>query len=103
MIEKCNKENEMEIFLKREFESILDKIENTDIREKVVKAWLLAAKQGGWTVKEIQRIPFTLLTNTYGINLIDHTLAVTRGASGLAEAIIFSYPTMPFEINWDFL
>ena len=103
MIEKCTKDNEMEIFLKREFESILNKIENADIREKIIKAWILAADKGGWSVKEIQRIPFTLLTKNEGINLFDHTLAVTRGAAGLAEAIIFSYPVKPFDINWDFL
>lgn len=103
MIEKYTKNNEMEIFLKKEFESIINKIENADIREKIIKAWILAADKGGWSVKEIQRIPFTLLTKNKGINLFDHTLAVTRGAAGLAEAIIFSYPVKPFEINWDFL
>ena len=103
MIEKCTKDNGMEIFLKREFESILNKIENADIREKIIKAWILAADKGEWSVKEIQRIPFTLLTKNEGVNLFDHALAVTRGAAGLAEAIIFSYPVKPFDINWDFL
>ena len=51
----------------------------------------------------MDKIPFTLLTETRGINLIEHTIAVTEGAWGLAQAIKENYREIPFEINFDWL
>ena len=93
----------MEEFFRKKFENILGMINNDDLKEKTVKAWAEAAKEGGWSEDEIEKIPFTLLTDTKGINLIEHTIAVTMGAYGLAKAIESTYKKMPFEINYDFL
>lgn len=93
----------MKDFFKERFKKILDMIESSDLQEKTVNAWVSAAKEGGWSIEEIDKIPFTLLTDTKGINLIEHTIAVTLGAYGLAKAIESTYKVMPFEINYDFL
>ena len=93
----------MEQFIRKAFAVILDKIQNEDIREKTVQCWVMAADDGGWKPEQILDIPFTLLTETRGINLVEHTVAVTLGAAGLAKAITETYTTMPFEINWDYL
>ena len=85
------------------FNQQLSKINDTDLREKVVEIWVNAADQGGWQPEELEKIPFTLLTETKGINLIEHTIAVTEGALGLATAIKENYREMPFEINFDWL
>jgi hypothetical protein len=84
------------------FASVLDRIENADLRGKVVKTWLLACQRGGWnSVDEILKMPFTLLTNCHGINFIHHTIAVTEGAYGLAKAQEKTYAKLPYKIDYD--
>lgn len=95
---------EMKDYFEGRFNKFLEKISDEDIRIKTIHAWVMAAEEGGWTsAEEIENIPFTLLTDTRGINFIEHTLAVTSGAEGLALSLIENYRTMPFEINFDFL
>ncbi len=81
----------------------LEKIKDLNLRAKVIEIWVSTAKKAGWQPHELEKIPFTLLTQTKGINLIEHTIAVTEGALGLATAIKENYKEMPFEINFDWL
>ena len=84
------------------FESILTRIEDADLRKKTVRAWTLACERGGWkSVAELQAVPFTLLTNTRGVNFIEHTIAVTEGAYQLAVAQEQAYREMPYAIDHD--
>jgi len=85
------------------FRKQLDTIGDLSLREKVVEIWVLAAEKGGWSADDLEKIPFTLLTETHGINLIEHTQAVTEGALGLARAIQETGTSPPFEINQDWL
>jgi putative nucleotidyltransferase with HDIG domain len=85
------------------FRKQLDKIGNLSLRKTVVQIWVEAAEKGGWSPEDLEDIPFTLLTETKGINLIEHTIAVTDGALGLAHAIQDAYTVLPFEINRDWL
>jgi len=84
------------------FRKQLEKIDNPELRQKTVDIWVTAAEKGGWNPDDLEQIPFTLLTETHGINLIQHTVAVTEGALGLARAIQ-SNCTLPFEIDLDLL
>jgi putative nucleotidyltransferase with HDIG domain len=90
-------------YFERVFADILAKIPTADIQTKTVAAWVLAAEEGGWNAADIENLPFTLLTDTKGINLVEHTRAVTLGAAGLALAMKNTYKAMPFEINDDYL
>jgi len=84
------------------FHDQLSSIENEELRSKTVAVWVEAAKQGGWeSIEELEAMPFTLLTKTHGINLIQHTIAVTEGALALADAQMEAYEKMPYEINLD--
>lgn len=84
------------------FASILGRIEDQELRAKVVKAWGMACERGGWeTVDELKAMPFTLLTNTRGLNFIEHTVAVTEGAFGLAKAQEAAYRKVPYRIDYD--
>ncbi len=86
------------------FEEYLDQITDRELREKVVLTWVSGCEQGGWEeVSELEEMPFTLLTNTQGINFIEHTLAVTRGAIELARAQQRHYARLPYSINFDWL
>ena len=70
----------------------LDLIENAELREKVVDAWVTGCERGGWeSVKQLSDMPFTLLTECHGINFIEHTVAVTLGAWALARAQVDAY------------
>lgn len=89
--------------IKKLFDRQLTKIKDSELREKVVAIWVDAAKEGGWKPQELAEIPFTLLTDTKGINLIEHTIAVTEGALGLEQAMRENYAKMPFETNRDWL
>lgn len=93
----------MENYFKECFKDILDKIKDEKLRDQTVKAWVMAAEEGGWKSEEIEKIPFTLLTETEGVNLIEHTRAVTYGAAALANAIKDNYAKMPFEVNMDYI
>ncbi|MBN1352951.1 HD domain-containing protein [candidate division KSB1 bacterium] len=86
------------------FEDLLVQIENRELAEKVVQTWVLACKQGNWNnVEDLKKIPFTLLVDVQSINFIEHTIAVTEGAIGLARAQISNYQTMPYSIDIDAL
>jgi len=84
------------------FKDQLAKISDRELREKTVDIWTAAAEEGGWEPDDLEKIPFTLLTPTHGINLVQHTIAVTEGALGLADAIL-SNSQPPYEIDHDLL
>jgi putative nucleotidyltransferase with HDIG domain len=84
------------------FAKQLAKISDPDLREKVVEVWLLGCERGGWeSVDDLKKMPFTLLTDTRGINFIEHTIAVTEGALALAKAQIDAYGELPYRIDMD--
>ncbi|MFO7767490.1 MAG: HD domain-containing protein [bacterium] len=84
------------------FGSLLERIRDEGMRDKTVDAWLMACEEGGWEeLAQVRRMPFTLLTDCGGIGFIEHTLAVTWGALGIAEGQQRSYETMPYEVDRD--
>ncbi|MEO0005782.1 MAG: HD domain-containing protein [candidate division WOR-3 bacterium] len=88
--------------IERLFEPQLKRIGDKNLRTQVVEVWVQAAKEGGWgSIEELLNMPFTLLTDTKGINIVEHTIAVTEGALALAQAQINSYKSMPYKINLD--
>jgi putative nucleotidyltransferase with HDIG domain len=93
----------MKEYFEKAFAPVLERIQDQDLKEKTVLCWVRAAEEAGWTEKDLDEIPFTLLTETEGITLIEHTLAVTMGAAGLAEAMQKYYKKMPLDINMDYL
>jgi len=88
--------------IERLFSAQLAKIRNEDVRRKVVEAWTLGCERGGWeSVDALMRMPFTLLTDTRGVNFIEHTIAVTEGALALARAQVDTYRELPYTIDFD--
>ena len=84
------------------FQAQLVRIKDDDLRAKTVAAWVEAARLGGWrTVEELKAMPFTLLAETRGLSIIEHTIAVTEGACGLARAQLDAYGSMPYQIDMD--
>lgn len=86
------------------FSELTGQIKDRALADKVIQVWEECAKEGKWqNFDELCEIPFTLLTETDGVNLIEHTIAVTKGAIGIAKAMLSTYKKMPFEINMDWL
>ena len=81
---------------------MLDLIGDTELRRKVVDAWMLGIEQGGWeSVDQLREMPFTLVADTRGIGFIEHTLTVTRSAVGIAKSQMACYAKMPYKIDMD--
>jgi len=85
MVEKDN--------IAKAFSKELQWIKDKDLKEKVLKVWEKAAKQGNW--KSLDDAPFTLLIENSG-KLIDHTKRITN----LAKAV---YDQRNEKINLDYL
>ena len=84
------------------FKDQLEQIKDKDLREKVVRTFVLACERGNkGSIEELRNMPFTLLTDTHGVNFIEHTIAVTEGAAALGRAQAESYTALPYKINFD--
>ncbi len=84
------------------FDEHLGRIKNENLRKQVVDIWVQGCEEGGWeSLDQLRQMPFTLLTETHGVNFIEHTLAVTEGAIGLAEAMQKHYAHLPHAIDFD--
>jgi putative nucleotidyltransferase with HDIG domain len=88
--------------IKEMFGAQLASIKDENIQNKVVKTWFLGCQRGGWKkIEDLYDMPFTLLTETHGVSFVEHTIAVTDGAMGLALSQIENYREMPYEIDMD--
>jgi len=88
--------------IERIFKDQLKKIKDDTIREKVVQTWVKGCSRGKWeSIEQLKKMPFTLLVDTRGVNFIEHTIAVTEGAAGLARAQQNNYHSIPYEIDFD--
>ena len=84
------------------FGTQLRKIKKKEVREQVIQAWLLGCERGGYQkVTQLKKMPFTLLTETKGVNFIEHTIAVTEGAVALAKVQEKAYRKLPYKIDMD--
>ena len=84
------------------FGELLNQIGDNDLRAKTVSIWVEGCRQGGWeTMDQLKKIPFTLLTDTHGVSFVEHSIAVAKGAIGLAKAQAETYDTMPYNIDMD--
>jgi putative nucleotidyltransferase with HDIG domain len=84
------------------FKNELAIIQDSDVRNKVIEAWVKGCEMGGWdSVDELHQMPFTLLTDTHGVSFIEHTKVVTWGAYHLAQAQERNYEELPYAIDYD--
>ncbi len=86
------------------FRKQLDAIQDSGLRDRVVKTWVASCRKGGWaSMESLKSMPFTLLVQTRGISFIEHTIAVTEGAAALARAQEEAYKKVPYALRWDYL
>jgi putative nucleotidyltransferase with HDIG domain len=77
-------------------------IKDPELKEKTITVWLKAMKEGGWTVDDLQQMPFTLLIEETPVNIIEHTRAVTLSSVEIAEVMIEEYKGK-VSLNRDYL
>lgn len=88
--------------IRRIFAAQLEKVRDEALRELVVSIWAAGCERGGWeSVRELEAMPFTLLTDCHGVSFIEHVIAVTEGALALAKAQIDVYAEVPYPIDLD--
>lgn len=66
-------------------------IQDAGLQEKTITVWLEAMAKSGWTVEDLQDMPFTLLIRHTPINIISHTRAVTQCSLKIAEVLMEEY------------
>lgn len=69
----------------------INKIKNEKLKEKVILTWEQGIKEGGWKIKDLEKIPFTLLIKDTKINLIQHTRAVINTSYEAAKILMEIY------------
>jgi putative nucleotidyltransferase with HDIG domain len=84
------------------FAAQLARIGDPALSSKVIAVFAEACALGNWTdPADLRALPFTLLTDCRGVNFVEHTIAVTEGAIGLAEGQTKHYARMPYAIDMD--
>ncbi|HEY3295850.1 MAG TPA: HD domain-containing protein [bacterium] len=60
-------------------------ITDLDLRQKTIAVFQDALTMGGWSVDDLERIPFTLLIPNCEVSLLAHTRSVVQTALKIAE------------------
>ena len=69
----------------------INKIKDKKLKEKVILVWEQGIEEGGWKIKDLEKIPFTLLIKDTKINLIQHTRAVINTSYEAAKVLMDIY------------
>lgn len=77
-------------------------LEDSELKEKAVTVWVEAVKKSGWTIDDLQQMPFTLLIESTTVNIIEHTRAVVLCSLEIHKVLKESYEER-IEINRDYL
>lgn len=68
-----------------------DYIKDAELKEKVLTVWEEALSLGGFSVADLQRIPFTLLAENVSISFLEHVRTVCKMCRAMAEILIGMY------------
>jgi len=68
-----------------------DLIKDEDLKARVLSVWEDALHDGGFTIDDTKRIPFTLLADDVPITFLEHVRTVCRMCHAMAEVLIDAY------------
>jgi putative nucleotidyltransferase with HDIG domain len=69
----------------------INKIKDASLRDLTLTVWADAVARGGWSLSDLDAMPFTLLIKKVKVSLIEHTRAVTRTSLQIAEVLNETY------------
>ncbi len=75
---------------------------NENLRDKCLDVWVEAMTIGGWTIEDLEQIPFTILIPDCSISFRQHVQAVTQVAIKSAEVLSQFYQKY-FNLNMDYI
>jgi len=77
-------------------------IKNYSLRSKSLNVWSEAMTTGGWSIKDLEEIPFTLLIPDCTVSFRQHVQAVTQVALKSAEVLSQFYAKY-YSLNIDYI
>jgi putative nucleotidyltransferase with HDIG domain len=69
----------------------LSLIKNAALRDKVVAVWEEALEAGGYTLEELNEVPFTLMSDHVSVTFLEHVRAVCQMCVAMADVVSGSY------------
>jgi hypothetical protein len=69
----------------------INEIQDAALREKVIDVWVDALETGGWTMPELQAIPFTLLAGDIDMRFLEHVRTCARMSIALHDVLKDAY------------
>ncbi len=69
----------------------LSLIKDESLRDKVIAVWAEALEAGGFTLEELDRVPFTLLSDHTNVTFLEHVRAVCQMCVSMADVVLRSY------------
>ncbi len=91
----------MKTSLKELFPEI-ERIRDADLKDRTLETLADAIEIGGWTVEQLDSIPFTLLIKDTKVSFLQHTRSVTRMSMACADIAAEQYGAY-FRLNYDYL
>lgn len=77
-------------------------IQDPELRQKTEKCLEMGSEKGGWSLSDLEKIPFTLLIPDCPVSIVQHTRAVTRLSLAACESFTQEYNRY-YTLNRDFL
>jgi putative nucleotidyltransferase with HDIG domain len=69
----------------------LSLIKDPSLRDKVIAVWEEALGTGGFTLQELNQVPFTLLSDQVSVTFLEHVRAVCQMCVAMAGVVSGSY------------
>jgi putative nucleotidyltransferase with HDIG domain len=69
----------------------LSLIKDPSLRDKVIAVWEEALRTGGFTLQELNQVPFTLLSDQVSVTFLEHVRAVCQMCVAMAGVVSGSY------------
>src|SRR3990172_6986377 len=66
-------------------------IHNDDLRRKAIAVWEEALATGGWTVDDLAKMPFTLLTEGVQVSFAEHVSTVAKLCIAMDDVLRRAY------------
>jgi hypothetical protein len=77
-------------------------INDDELRKRVLSVWEDALQQGGWKLKDLEEMPYTLLVEDVDITFPEHVRTVCRLCIAMEKVLLDAYGDR-YEINHDTL
>lgn len=80
----------------------IDLIQDEDLRNKTIGVWEDAITDGGWTMEQISRMPFSVHVENCNITFIEHVRTVCQMCVAVHDVLKNAYGTRA-QLNKDYL